>query len=73
MKWTKSPKSWGIPLTKQMVRAHAVIFIIEPGMWMVAQRGTVKPAMSSLTPFFFVCSNVTGMEAAEDEVPRAVK
>ena len=40
---------------------------------MVAQSGTVKLAMPSFTPFFNVCRNVTGMAAADDEVPRAVK
>ena len=29
-------------------------FIIEPAMWMVAQSGMQKLAISSLTPFFFV-------------------
>jgi len=54
-------------------RAHAVIFRMLPDIWIVAQRGTVKPAISSDTPFFLVCSRVTGMVAADDCVPRAVK
>ncbi len=36
-------------------------------------RGTTNPATESFTPFFFVESRVTGMVAAEEEVPRAVK
>lgn len=40
---------------------------------MVAQSGTVKLAMPSFTSFFNVCRSVTGMAAADDEVPRAVK
>ena len=57
---------------RQTVRAQQVIFIIEPERWMVAQRGTQKLAISSLTPFFFVCRRVTGIVAALYEVPRAV-
>ena len=49
------------------------IFIIDPERWMVAQRGMVNPAMPSVTPFFKVCFSVTGMVAADDDVPRAVK
>ena len=40
---------------------------------MVAHSGTTKPATESETPFFLVEARVTGMVAAEDEVPRAVK
>ena len=40
---------------------------------MVAQRGMTKPAISADTPFFLVCSNVTGIVAADDWVPNAVK
>ncbi len=40
---------------------------------MVAQRGITKPAISSLTPMALVRSNVTGMVAADDCVPSAVK
>ena len=62
-----------MPLSMQMVRAQAVIFITEPDMWMVAQSGMVKPATSLLTPLSSVCLSVTGMVAAEDDVPKAVK
>ena len=54
MKFRKSGKSWGMPLIRQTVSAQHVIFIIDPGMWIVAQSGTVKPATLSLTPFFIV-------------------
>ena len=53
--------------------AHEVIFIALPDRWMVAHKGTTKPATRGFTPFFFVCSRVTGMVAALDEVPKAVK
>ena len=45
----------------------------EPGMWMVAQSGTTNPATPSLTLFFNVRAKVTGMVAADDEVPRAAE
>ena len=57
---------------RHTVSAHAVIFIIEPEMWIVAQSGMQKLAISSLTPFFSVCHSVTGIVAALDEVPKAV-
>jgi hypothetical protein len=44
-----------------------------PERCIVAHNGMAKPAMSSLTPFFIVCFNVTGIVAAEDCVPNAVK
>ena len=47
--------------------------IVLPERWIVAQRGITKSATSPLTPFFFVCSSVTGIVAADDCVPRAVK
>ena len=72
MKFRNVTGSWGRPCSRQMVRAQAVIFMAEPDMWTVAHRGMVKPAMSLLTPFFMVCCRVTGMVAADDEVPRAV-
>jgi hypothetical protein len=40
---------------------------------MVAHKGTVKPAIPSSTPFFKVCFKVTGIVAAEEDVPNAVK
>ena len=58
---------------RHTVSAQQVIFIIEPDRWMVAQRGMQKLAISSLTPFFFACRKVTGMVAALDEVPNAVR
>lgn len=73
MKLMKVRVSWPMPSMRQMASAHEVIFIIDPDMWMVAQRGTVNPAMLSLTPLRMVCLRVTGMVAADDEVPRAVK
>ena len=50
-----------------------VIFTMEPDKWMVAHRGTTKPATEPETPFFLVDASVTGIVAADDDVPRAVK
>ena len=69
----KSPGSCGKPVSRQIVKAHAVIFIALPLRWMVAQSGTTKLATSSLTPFFSVCFNVTGIVAADELVPNAVR
>ncbi len=73
MKLRKSGRLQGKPLIRQMVSAQQVIFIIDPERWMVAQSGMVNPAMPSVTPFFKVCFSVTGMVAADDDVPNAVK
>ena len=54
MKCRKTGSEWGSWLMRHTVRAQQVIFIIEPAMWMVAQSGMQKLAISSLTPFFFV-------------------
>ena len=62
-----------MPFIMQMVSAHAVIFITEPDMWIVAHRGTVNAATSLLTPLSSVCLSVTGIVAADDDVPSAVK
>ena len=67
------PKSYGMPCMIMSARAHAVILRVLPDMWIVEQRGITKPATSSETPLRRVCWRVTGMVAAEDCVPRAVK
>ena len=53
--------------------AHATIFSVDPDICIVAHSGTVKPAISSFTPIFIVCRSVTGIVAADDCVPSAVK
>ena len=63
----------GIPFIRQTARAQQVIFIALPDRWMVAQRGTVNPATPSLTPLAMLWRRVTGMVAADEDVPRAVK
>ena len=69
----KSPGSWGRSVSRQIAKAQAVIFIALPLRWIVAQSGTTKPATSLLTPFFSVCFSVTGMVAADELVPNAVR
>ena len=53
--------------------AQAVILRQLPERWIVAQSSTVNPAISSLTPLFLVQLRVTGIVAAEEDVPSAVK
>ena len=66
-------KSYGIFCIIISANAHDTIFIVLPERWMVAQSGMTKPAMSLLTPLLMVWRSVTGMVAADDCVPRAVK
>ena len=56
----------------QTAVAQAVIVIIEPHMWMFAQRGTTKLRISALMPSCSAHLRLTGIVAAEDCVPRAV-
>ena len=67
-----TPKEIGIPDINMIAMAQATIFIVLPDKCIVAQSGITKAANSRLTPFFIVCSNVTGIVAAEDCVPKAV-
>ena len=53
--------------------AKVVIFSVEPARWIVAHSGTTKSAIASGTPLRLVHSVVTGIVAAEELVPRAVR
>ena len=72
-------KPANIPISKGMSRksisamAQHTIFIVEPDMWIVAHKGTTNPATELSTPQAIVCRSVTGMVAADDCVPKAVK
>ena len=46
--------------------------IIEPSLWKFVPRGITVLAISSLAPAFFADSIFTGMEAAEEQVDKAV-
>ena len=63
----------GIPSIIISATAQAVIFMQLPDIWIVAHNGTVNPAISSLTPILTHCRSVTGIVAADDWVPSAVK
>lgn len=73
IKPAKSGKSNGIPCIIINASAQATIFNVLPDRWMVAHSGITNPATSADTPFFLACSSVTGMVAADDCVPNAVK
>src|SRR5699024_11508570 len=49
------------------------IVIVLPDKWIVAPSGTTKSAIRARMPFSFVRANVTGIVAALDIVPNAVK
>lgn len=53
--------------------AHATIFSVLPDKCIVAHNGTTNPATPSSTPLATVWRSVTGMVAADDDVPSAVK
>ena len=53
--------------------ANDVTDIIEPDKWIVAQSGTQNSLISLLTPLFLAHSTLTGIVAADDCVPTAVK
>lgn len=73
MKCRNVRKSKLISLIRHIVMAQHVIFIAEPDIWIVAHSGTENPATPSDTPFFNVWRIVTGIVAADDDVPSAVK
>ena len=54
--------------TEQVIRV-----IVEPLKWMEAHNGTVKLAIFSSTSFALVACRETGIVAALDIVPKAVK
>src|SRR5690606_11355704 len=66
-------KSMGMPCMIMSATTQATIFKVLPDKCIVAQRGITKLAISSLTPAFLAWAKVTGMVAAEDCVPKAVK
>ncbi len=61
------------PWVSTIAKAKAKIFEVEPARWIVAHSGTVKEATASDTPFFLVWASVTGIVAADEEVPSAVR
>ena len=72
MKGTTVPREMGRLFIRQTAVAQAVMVIMDPHMWMLAQSGTTKFLICSLTPSFSAHCRLTGMVAAEDWVPMAV-
>ena len=72
MKGTTVPMEIGRLFIRHTAVAQAVMVIMDPHIWMLAQRGTTKLRICSDTPSFFAHSRFTGMVAAEDWVPKAV-
>lgn len=66
------PKGVGIPVIYIIAIAQATILRVLPARWIVAQIGTVNPAISGRTPLRRAHRRVTGIVAADDWVPRAV-
>ena len=73
MKPSAMPKVSSAPVRYMTAKANRPIFIIEPDRCTVAHRGMTNPATDSLTPLLRVDFRVTGMVAADDDVPSAVK
>ena len=66
------PRLIGSWFIRHTAVAQAVMVIMDPAIWIFAQRGTTKLRICSQTPSFFAHSRLTGIVAAEDCVPRAV-
>lgn len=63
----------GMPFKYMSATPTDVSVIVEPDKWIVAQSGTTKLATPSSTLFAFAWRSVTGIVAADDCVPMAVK
>ncbi len=68
----KTARTEGVLKALRTYRAEQGLSAL-PERWIVAQRGMVKEATPSLTPFFFAWASVTGIVAADEAVPKAVK
>ena len=72
MKPTNTGTSIDWPERNSTAMENETIFTVEPARWIVAHSGTTNEAIGRRTPSSRVWRRVTGMVAAEDEVPRAV-
>ena len=61
------------PVMYSTATAHEVMVIIDPDRWMVAHNGIAKSTTRDAIPAFLAERTVTGIVAAEDWVPIAVK
>ena len=73
MNWEEREKLGSIPERSITAVEHIVIVVILPPMWILAHSGATKSAIFAFTPFVCMASMLTGIVAAEDWVPRAVK
>ena len=73
MKWLNMPMSNVMPCMIISAMEQATSLRALPDICTVAHKGTTKPATSSLTPILIVWRRVTGIVAADDDVPSAVK
>ncbi|CFJ48311.1 Uncharacterised protein [Mycobacterium tuberculosis] len=62
-----------MPFSIMTAIAQLTSVIVLPDRWIVAHNGITKSAIFSLMPFFLVWRRVTGIVAADDCVPIAVK
>src|SRR5690606_22224561 len=69
----KSIKDAAMPLMVIMAKAQAVIVTVDPDRWVVTHKGMTNAARNPRAPIFFVSSSVTGIVAADDCDPSAVK
>ena len=73
MKLTKSAKLIFIPLRYITATDVVISLIVDPHIWTVEQRGTVKLAISLVAPFFMVHSRVTGITAELEQIEKPVR
>ena len=60
------------PLISMSAMEHETSLTVEPARCTVAQSGMTKSAISGRTPLAMVWARVTGIVAADEDVPSAV-
>ena len=73
MKWLNMPISNVMPCMIIRAMEHATSFSALPDMWTVDAQRHDKSGDILADAHFMLCRRVTGMVAADDDVPRAVK
>ena len=64
-----STGSMGMSESIITAREKQVILMVEPARWMVAHSGIANDATGSEVPDLIDCRSVTGIVAADDDVP----
>ena len=72
-KLAKRAKLMFIPLRYITAIDVVISLIVDPHMWTVEQRGTVKLAISLVAPFFMAHSRVTGITAELEQIEKPVR